>query len=753
MFTQFDLSTVYLFGALVGLLLVGIMGFAYFRLATYAGFGPWVLSIASYSVGLMTYWLISVHPAPFVVLIGNLCFVATPSLALLGTARFFGRRIGSWVVWAPVVVGFLASAVLSLVVENRSLRIVLVSLVIALTQVVHLWLIRTSRSKLAIGSAANCLTFFLWIYLSYVAVRTGYIALGFEAQSTSLVVNGAFQAATYAVTCLSNVGMVFGYLALTIARTETRLVESEMRYRILIEQSPESVVVHRDGLVVYANPAALRMFGAAGAQDLIGRPYLDRIHPEFHADVLARRKGILELGVGGPLAEMRYLRLDGTAFDVETQSAPIVYDGARANQITSHDITELKRSAVERKEFERKLQETQKLESLGLLAGGIAHDFNNILTGILGNASLASLELPASSPVADNLKSIQQGSRRAADLCRQLLAYSGKGHLVVQNLSLNRLVEETAHLLKLSVSKKAVLHFDFHPQLPAIEADPTQIRQVIMNLVINASDAIGDASGVIRLSTGLAWIDRTIQSESGLLGSPELAEGSYAFLEVSDSGCGMSPETRARIFDPFFTTKFTGRGLGLSAVLGIVRSHRGALNLVSEPGRGTTFKLLFPCVAGDAEGVAPVREAKGAWSGRGCVLVVDDEATVRSTAVAMLRKLGFQVVLAADGLEAVEAFKAAPDRFALVMMDLTMPRMDGKQAFHEMRAVRGDIRAVMMSGFNEQEASRHFSGQEMAGFLQKPFAFEELSGVVQRVLAGAPDPGAAVRQEAAITAS
>ena len=342
------------------------------------------------------------------------------------------------------------------------------------------------------------------------------------------------------------------------------------------------------------------------------------------------------------------------------RSAPIVYDGAKANQITSHDITELKRAAVERKEFERKLQETQKLESLGLLAGGIAHDFNNILTGILGNASLAALELPSSSPVMDNLKSIQQGSRRAADLCRQLLAYTGKGHLVVQNLSLNRLVEETAHLLKLSVSKKAVLNFDFHPALPAIEADPTQIRQVIMNLVINASDAIGDESGVIRLSTGLLYLDRKILGDVGLLGAPELPDGAYAYLEVSDSGCGMSAETQARIFDPFFTTKFTGRGLGLSAVLGIVRSHRGALTLVSRPGSGTTFKLLFPCVSGDAETVVAVRETKATWRGQGCVLVVDDEATVRSTAGAMLKRLGFEVVLANDGLEGVEIFRATP---------------------------------------------------------------------------------------------
>ena len=737
MFTVIDLSTVYLFGALVGILLAGIMGFSYFRLSTYDGFPAWGLSITCYSAGLLAYWLTSWRTLPYILVAGNLCFVAAPSLALLGTARFVGRRIRSWVVWGPVVLGFIGSASLSLIVDNRTLRIVLLSAIISATLGAHMWLVSTSRSKRVVGGAAGCLSFFLAVYMGYLLLRVGYVMLGFDARSGAGL-NSVFQALTFAITCLSNVGMVFGYMAMTFARTEARLVESETRYRIMIEHSPESVIVQRDGVIIYANPAACRMFGAASAAELVGGPFVDRVHADYHEAVSARRNSMDESGVGGPLAEMVYVRLDGTVFDVETQCAPIVYDGARANQVTSHDITDLKRAAVERKDFERKLQEAQKLESLGLLASGIAHDFNNILTGILGNASLASLELPASSPIAENLHSIQQGSRRAADLCKQLLAYSGKGHLVVQNLSLNRLVEETAHLLKHSVSKKAVLSFALHPALSAVEADPTQIQQVIMNLVINASDAMGEDGGVIRLSTGLVWLTRDAAVEAGLLGAMDPAEGNYAFIEVSDSGCGMSAETKARIFDPFFTTKFTGHGLGLSAVLGIVRSHRGALRLTSEPGRGTTFQLLFPCVAGDDEGMASSREQQAPWRGQGRVLVVDDEAEVRSTAVAMLRRLGFEATLANDGLAAVETFRASPDRFAFVLMDLTMPGLDGKQAFYAMKAIRQDVRAVMMSGFNEQEASRHFSGHETAGFLQKPFGFDDLSSTVHKVLSAAP---------------
>jgi PAS domain S-box-containing protein len=733
MLTVIDLSTVYLFGALICLLLVGLMCFAYLRLTTYTGFRSWLLSMACYALGLLMFWLISLNTAPFSRIIGNLCFVAAPSLALFGSARFFGLRIGNAIVWAPVFMGFVVAEILVLFVDDRATRIALSSSVIVLVQIAHIWIIRSARPTGAIRSAAACLKFFLGLYISYLVLRVGFIVLGLEAQSAPWI-NNMIQAVTYEIASLSSVGMVFGYLALTFARTETRLLESEMRYRILIDQSPDSITVHRDGIMVFANPAAFRMFGAEAPQSLLGKPFIDRVHPSFHRQVLERRKNNSELRTGGSLTEMQYLRVDGTTFDVETQSAPIVYDGANATQIISHDITAIKRAAVERKEFERKLQDTQKLESLGLLAGGIAHDFNNILTGILGNASLASLELPLSSPVGGNLKSIQEGSRRAADLCKQLLAYSGRGFLVAENLSLNRLVEETAHLLKLSIGKKSALSFDFYPDLPAIRADETQIRQVIMNLVINASDAIGEGSGVIRLTTGVMRLERGALGESRLLGTAELTDGPYVFLEVSDTGCGMSPETQAKIFDPFFTTKFTGRGLGLSSVLGIVRSHKGALTLVSELERGTTFRLLFPLVAGETERRAEEGTSKVTWRGHGRALVVDDEESVRDTAAAMLRRLGFEVELAVDGVAGLEAFCESPDRFALVLIDLTMPRMDGRKAFTEMRKVRAELPVILMSGLNDPEGFRQFPGRETALFLQKPFGLEDLVGALQVAL-------------------
>ncbi len=395
------------------------------------------------------------------------------------------------------------------------------------------------------------------------------------------------------------------------------------------------------------------------------------------------------------------------------------------------DITERKTAETAMEAFERKIRETQKLESLGLLAGGIAHDFNNLLTGILGNTHLASHSMTAGAPAQNYLESIKQGCLRAADLCKQMLAYSGKGRFVVRKLSLNTLVEETTQLLRLSISKQAELRFNLSPDLPPIEADATQVHQVIMNLVINASEAIGAKSGLISLSTSIVRVSPG--EPLGMQIAPELSAGAYVCLEVSDTGCGMNAETQARIFDPFFTTKFTGRGLGLAAVHGIVRGHKGALKLYSEPGRGTTFKLFFPSAEGTVDPTTnSAGKAPATYRGEGCILVVDDEENVRRTVGAMLEKIGFTVEVACDGREGVERFRADPDRFSVVLMDLTMPQMDGKQAFAELRRIRPQVRVVLMSGFNEEEASSGLAGKRLAGFLQKPFEFDSLVVVLSR---------------------
>ena len=478
---------------------------------------------------------------------------------------------------------------------------------------------------------------------------------------------------------------------------------------------------------------AITGYGRDELQNHRGAAYFDLVHPDDREWLRIKRRSAFDART--PCQnEYRILDKHGVERWVSERAAG-VYD-AFGNLLFIdgfiQDITASRQALDEREQLNRKMQETQKLESLGVLAGGIAHDFNNLLTGIIGNASMAAMDLPEDSPIQEYVAQINEASERAADLCRQMLAYSGRGRFFVQRIDLGRLVEETAQMLKISIGKKAALRFHLEKNLPAMEGDPTQIRQIIMNLVINASEAIGEKGGVIDLSAGVTTVDRACLA--GTMGAPELPEGDYVFLEVSDDGSGMSAETQARIFDPFFTTKFTGRGLGLAAVLGIVRGHRGAMKVESEPGCGTTFRLLFPAVSDPVDAAQPGSLSQPEWRGEGTVLLVDDEDAIRSTVARMLRTMGLDPVPVADGREAVEMFRAAPARFKLVLLDLTMPEMDGEQTFTELRRLSGDVRVVLMSGYNQQEALTRFTGKGLSNFLQKPFTITALREVMQGVL-------------------
>ena len=399
---------------------------------------------------------------------------------------------------------------------------------------------------------------------------------------------------------------------------------------------------------------------------------------------------------------------------------------------TIQDITERKLIEADRHKLEAQVLHAQKLESLGVLAGGIAHDFNNILMTILGHAELAILRLNPASPARDNLVSIEQSAQRAADLSRQMLAYSGKGKFVVETVDLGDLVTEMTHMLEVSISKKALLRFNLAMNLPPVEVDATQVRQVLMNLVINASEAIGDNNGVIAITTGVMRCERGYLSDISL--DEPLPEGLYVFVEVADTGCGMDRDTLARIFDPFFTTKFTGRGLGMAAVLGIVRGHRGAIKVYSEPGKGTTFKVLLPTAPGHAERVRSAAAPEAPWRGNGMILLVDDEETIRALGGEMLEMLGFSVLTAGNGHEALDVYRTHGTEIAAVILDLTMPRMDGEETFRELRRISPDVRVIMSSGYNEQEVSQRFIGKGLAGFIQKPYNLAALGAALRQAL-------------------
>lgn len=430
------------------------------------------------------------------------------------------------------------------------------------------------------------------------------------------------------------------------------------------------------------------------------------------------------------------VRDDGVRLQLLVNAVPL-RDGAgkgRGCVVTLQDITPQKLAEQERLAVERRLLETQKLESLGVLAGGIAHDFNNLLTGILGNASLARLDLPPGhANVRSSLDSLEQATVRAADLCKQMLAYAGKGRFIIQPLSLSRLVNETADLLGVSLGRKSTMRLELANDLPAFQGDATQVRQILMNLVLNASEALGEKGGAITISTGS--VQATEAYLEKLQYHQDAVEGRYVYVEVSDNGCGMDKETQAKIFDPFYTTKFTGRGLGLAAVLGIVRGHKGAIQVYSEAGRGTSFKVFFPALDQPATPPTPVLQAATMGRSSGVILLVDDEDTVRMIAAKILKSAGYEVESASDGEQAVQIFKTTPSRFSAVLLDLTMPCLSGEETFKTLRAIKPDCVVILMSGFNEQEAVERFAGRGIAGFLAKPFSAEIMIAKVREVLA------------------
>ncbi|MEK0448323.1 MAG: hypothetical protein RL088_591 [Verrucomicrobiota bacterium] len=442
------------------------------------------------------------------------------------------------------------------------------------------------------------------------------------------------------------------------------LRETGRRLRLHYAQTPIGIVEWDPACrVTLWNPAAEVIFGYTAAEAM-GRD-ASFIVPDSARAQVEKIWGDLFSSKSTNGGFNENLRSDGRIISCEWYNTPLVDDDGVVKGVASFivDVTERRQAEIERETLERKMQETQKLESLGVLAGGIAHDFNNLLTGVLGNANLATVEAAADSKVRGYLELIVNESRRAADLCNELLAYSGCGRFAIESLDLCRLVEETSRMLKVSVSKKAALQFRVANGLPPVEADAAQIRQVILNLVINASEAIGENSGEIIVSAGRVRADRAYLDASP--SASVLPDGEYVFLDVSDTGCGMSVETITRVFVPFFTTKHTGRGLGLATAAGIVRSHKGALLVESCPGRGSTFRMLLPAAVTRTQQAPVTVQGDESWQGSGTILVSDDEESVRRIVSRMLPLFGFDVVLTSDGSEAVEVFKADPSRSAL----------------------------------------------------------------------------------------
>jgi PAS domain S-box-containing protein len=515
--------------------------------------------------------------------------------------------------------------------------------------------------------------------------------------------------------------------------TNEALRQSEQHYQVLTDLAPVGIFrTDAAGRCLYVNERACEICGIGPGEAGEG-PWNRILEPDDRVRLAAEWRKVVA-GSGPGSLEHGIVRRDGSMVWALTHFA--AERGPRGEVTgcigTVADISDRKRAEEENRKLEAQVQHAQRLQSLGILAGGLAHDFNNLLTIIMGNARIASLDLPRGSAAVENLAEIEIATSRAAELTGQMLAYSGKGRFTLQAVNLSRVAEEIASLLQTVIPKKTAIQFNLPAELPAIEADPAQIRQIVMNLVTNAAEAIGDGGGVVRVSTGVVDADRTYLS--GTYFDDHLPAGRYVYLEVWDTGCGMTQETQAKIFDPFFTTKFTGRGLGLAAVVGIVRAHHGALKVSSQPGLGSTFRLLFPGAGKMEEARAEDTAGAQTWRGRGTILVVDDESGMRNLARAILEACGFTVITACDGGDAIRVFGRHAAEVAAILLDLTMPVMNGEEAAAELRRIRTGVPIILSSGYSEQEVAARFAGQGLAGFLKKPYEPSALVEALQRAI-------------------
>jgi PAS domain S-box-containing protein len=506
-----------------------------------------------------------------------------------------------------------------------------------------------------------------------------------------------------------------------------------LRYRLLIDGVQDYALYTIDSArrVVGWNNGAEKMFGYTEAE-ILGRNCSCLYLPE---DV--REKGILpalkEADLQGWVeSEGWRVRKDGTRFFANGVLASLGRGAIREYGILIRDVTERRRS-------EEALRQAQKLESIGVLAGGIAHDFNNLLAGIVLAIGQAKASLPPENPALADLEVAEHCSQRAGELTNQLLAYAGKGKFLITRFDLSTLIAEMLPLIGASISKAVQLKLLLTPDLPWIEGDASQIRQVVMNLIINGAEAVGDGGGIVRISTGISDHELSADEAAGATENPV----SDVYLKVQDSGSGMDDTTKAKIFDPFFTTKFAGRGLGLAAVAGILRGHMGRLDLQSVPGEGTTFTVFFPAVeplARPAAETPPSLAARGA----GTILLVDDEPTLRKLGKRVLEHSGYTVLLAENGQEAVEIFRHNAGEIATVLLDITMPVMGGGEAFRLIREVRPDVPIILTSGFDEDIAPEDLVASARASFIQKPYSVDSLLAAIRGSIEKPPGDAPAI---------
>lgn len=525
-----------------------------------------------------------------------------------------------------------------------------------------------------------------------------------------------------------------------LRRAQVELEISRTKYFDLFDLAPVGyLTLNEKGLIMEANLTASRLLGVERSS-LVNHPLMRFILREDQDGYYLHRKRLFETGMP-QMFELRMLRREGPPFCVRIEATAVQAgeSGSLVYKVVMSDITEGKKVEQERLELERRFLHLQKLESLSTLAGGIAHDFNNLLAVILGSLELALDDLSPGSSARPRIDNAIRASKRAADLIKQMLAYTGKGRYATENVNLSILVQENINFFRAAIPETTTLNLLLTHDSPPVLADANRLQQAVMNLITNAAEAIGETAGFITISTGTE-----IYKEKDLLKSridEKPSPGRFVYLEVADTGCGMDLETLHRLFEPFFTTRFFGRGLGMSAVLGIIRGHKGAIFVDSRVNKGTTIRIIFPVSETalpesvqleSTEGSLPVRS--GPSSLKGTILIVYDQDEVINFSKEMATRSGYSVRTAADGQEAVKVFQEHADEIACVVLDLTMPRMDGTATFKALKQIRPDVKVILSGDYSEKEVAQRFTGKGLAGFIQKPYGYQRLRKELERVL-------------------
>ena len=575
-----------------------------------------------------------------------------------------------------------------------------------------------------------------WILVTFIFVATGlrrtYLLLVAMQASLYTPYEMAQELAALLILALL---LLFGVFMLnhfvgSIERTTAALKESEATFRTMVENLPGAVYRSKadaDRAMLYVSEGIERLTGYP-AEDFIDnqqRSYASVIHEKDLSTWYSRYKK----GSNGNTYDVKYRirRADDKVVHVQDKGRALFDEAGNLLWLNGFvwDVTASVEAEEKQLSLERQVQHVQKLKSLGVLSGGVAHDFNNLLMAIMGHTELALLTMERTASERESVKHIQRAARRAADLCRQLLAYSGRGAFEIKKIHLNTLVSEMIDLLQTSISKKTALHIDLPNDLPPVLGDATQINQVVMNLITNASEALDGGNGTVSVSGEILASEKEVPADC--FRAEDMPAGRYICISVVDTGCGMDEETVERMFEPFFTTKVTGRGLGMSAVLGIVRGHKGALRVTSRVGRGTTFEVFLPAAKKDTHSTTfMTSDAADDWKGSGLILLVDDEEALRLVAEKMLEHMGFSVLTAANGLEAVDIYRKMNGDIEAVILDLTMPEMDGEETFRELKRLDENVRVIIASGFSMQEIEERFENKGLLGALHKPYTMRTL---------------------------